>query len=68
MIRTAKRRLAKSRASQRGNGDRIAGRYPLPVFDKLKRIAAKVRPEEWKKLPADLTENLDHYLYGTPKK
>ena len=27
-----------------------------------------VPEEEWRKLPADLSENLDHYLYGAPRK
>jgi len=35
------------------------------VFDE--RIGA-VPPEEWEKLPTDLSGNLDHYIYGVPKK
>jgi hypothetical protein len=34
----------------------------------LRSLAAKVPTEDWKRLPADLTDDLDHYLYGTPKK
>jgi hypothetical protein len=30
-------------------------------------IAESVPQEEWDKLPADLSGNLDHYLYGCPK-
>jgi hypothetical protein len=31
-------------------------------------IVATVPEEEWAKLPADLGDNLDHYIYGTPKR
>ena len=41
-------------------------------FESLERRArehfANVTQEEWDKLPEDLIENLDHYLYGVPKK
>ena len=36
-----------------------------PIEDILATIAAEVPLDEWKKLPQDLTDNLDHYLYGT---
>ena len=35
-----------------------------PISDVLAEIAAEVPEEEWDKLPPDLTENLDDYLYG----
>jgi hypothetical protein len=34
----------------------------------INRIADSVPPEEWAKLPPDLSSNLDHYLYGAPKR
>lgn len=37
------------------------------IEDELAELAKAVPDEEWKNLPADLTDNLDHYLYGTPK-
>ncbi len=37
------------------------------IEDQLRAIWADVPEEEWKRLPADLTDHLDHYLYGTPK-
>jgi hypothetical protein len=39
-----------------------------PIEETLAALAAEVPKEEWDKLPADLTDNLDHYIYGTPKK
>jgi hypothetical protein len=37
------------------------------IEDKLRAIWTDVPKEEWDRLPADLTDHLDHYLYGTPK-
>jgi hypothetical protein len=38
------------------------------IEEVLVSLAAKVAEEDWKQLPADLTDDLDHYIYGTPKK
>lgn len=38
------------------------------IEDVLASIAAEVPKEEWDRLPADLTDELDHYLYGTPRR
>ena len=38
-----------------------------PIEDVLAELAAEVPEEDWNRLPADLTDNLDHYLYGTPR-
>ncbi|MGC1618138.1 MAG: hypothetical protein WA765_06565 [Candidatus Acidiferrum sp.] len=43
---------------------------PTDLRSFLDRIAERVKdvPEdEWKRLPADLSKNVDHYLYGTKK-
>jgi len=37
------------------------------IEDIAAELAAEVPAQEWDRLPADLTDNLDHYLYGTPK-
>jgi len=37
------------------------------IEDIAAELAAEVPAQEWERLPADLTDNLDHYLYGTPK-
>jgi hypothetical protein len=39
-----------------------------PIEDVLAELAAEVPEGEWDKLPSDLTDNLDHYLYGVPKR
>lgn len=35
-----------------------------PIEDVLATIAQEIPPEKWEKLPKDLSENLDEYLYG----
>lgn len=38
------------------------------IQDVIADIMSNVPQEEWDSLPPDLTDNLDHYLYGTPRK
>ena len=38
------------------------------IEDELKSLWADVPESEWARLPHDLTDQLDHYVYGTPKK
>ena len=38
-----------------------------PIEDLLEEMAGEVPQEEWDKLPYDLNDNLDHYLYGVPE-
>jgi len=37
------------------------------LWAKLDEIRLAVPPEAWDDLPSDLSINLDHYLYGSPK-
>jgi hypothetical protein len=39
-----------------------------PIEDLLAELAGELPQEEWKKLPDDLSFNIDHYIYGVPKK
>ena len=39
-----------------------------PIAQVLAEIAARFSSEEAARLPADLTDQLDHYLYGSPKR
>ena len=39
-----------------------------PIEDVLPDLASRVPEGDWARLPDDLTDNLDHYLYGTPKR
>jgi hypothetical protein len=38
-----------------------------PIWQIASEIGASIPKEEWAKVPADLSKNLDHYLYGAPK-
>lgn len=38
------------------------------IWEKVKDIIEEIPIEEWEKLPADGSINVDHYLYGSPKR
>jgi hypothetical protein len=38
-----------------------------PFLQFVEEISAQIPREEWEKLPNDLSKNLDHYLYDSPK-
>jgi hypothetical protein len=38
------------------------------IEDVLASIAAEVPQGEWDKLPPDLTDHLDHHVYGAPRR
>ena len=39
-----------------------------PIWEVAAEIGESVPVEEWDKVPTDLSKNLDHYLYGAPKR
>jgi hypothetical protein len=39
-----------------------------PIAEVLAEIAAAIPAAELAQLPADFTDQLDHYIYGTPKR
>jgi hypothetical protein len=38
------------------------------IEEEIAEIVADIPPEAWKRLPDDLSDQLDHYIYGTPKR
>jgi hypothetical protein len=48
--------------------EEIYDRTARPIEEVLGDLAKEIPLEEWDKLPNDLNDNLDHYLYGAPKK
>jgi hypothetical protein len=39
-----------------------------PIWEVITELMQDIPEEELQRLPPDLSENLDHYLYGTPKR
>jgi Arc/MetJ-type ribon-helix-helix transcriptional regulator len=39
-----------------------------PIWEEFEEIAASIPQEVWAQIPADSSEQLDHYIYGTPKR
>jgi hypothetical protein len=62
--RAIARRVRRASGSGGGKGKP----YALALEDDLLAIGMRVPPEERAKLPRDFNENLDHYLYGAPRK
>lgn len=42
--------------------------HKVTITDRILERFRDVPPEERSKVPPDLTDNLDHYVYGLPKK
>ena len=61
-------RLIRAVGEDAGVSDQEALIESPDIEDVLIGLAQEVPKQEWERLPADLTDNLDHYLYGTPKR
>ena len=48
--------------------NRTAAYDTRPIAEVLAEIAATIPPAELAKFPPDFTDQLDHYIYGTPKR
>ncbi len=44
------------------------GTCPRPIWEEIEELAASIPDEEFQKLPVDGAEQLDHYIYGLPKR
>ena len=38
------------------------------IAEMIQAISSQVPEEEWLRVPADLSLNVDHYLYGSPRR
>jgi len=45
-----------------------AGSAHRPIWEEIEELIASIPDEEFQKLPVDGAEQLDHYLYGVPKR
>jgi antitoxin component of MazEF toxin-antitoxin module len=50
------------------NGRIVLERPRRPIWERIAARAAETPPEEVDKLPADGAAQVDHYLYGHPKR
>jgi hypothetical protein len=41
---------------------------PKPLWETILEITSEVPDEEWDRLPVDSSAQLDHYVYGTPRR
>lgn len=48
--------------------DLVKEESKLTIWQKIRAHAAEIPKEELDRMPTDASENLDHYLYGSPKK
>ena len=39
-----------------------------PLMEQIRKFSESISESDLEKIPTDLSENLDYYLYGTPKK
>ena len=69
---TRSRRSEIARQAARARWDRKPPSLPRgstrDIWEIAEQLTADIPPEEWKRLPSDLIDNLDHYLYGWPKR
>ena len=49
-------------------GHSAGGHDTPPIAEVLADIAAAIPAGELAQLPSDFTDQLDHYIYGTPKR
>jgi len=62
VLRLAIRKLAET--------EQVGRRYvegAVPVWQIAADLGAKVSEDVWAGVPRDLSKNVDHYLYGSPK-
>jgi antitoxin component of MazEF toxin-antitoxin module len=50
------------------NGRIIVGPKRKPIWERIAELVADIPPEELDKLPTDGAAQIDHYLYGHPKR
>lgn len=59
--------MSKLNGLQAGEAE-IAGPLRMTIWERIEEIVKEVAPEAWDAVPSDGSINVDHYLYGAPKK
>src|SRR5580765_1742274 len=78
LIAEALKELQEHERSGRPNGERHAGQAsstdarsreaPQPFWQRFLEASLRIPDEELDQLPPDLAAQVDHYIYGTPKR
>ncbi len=70
MLESAMARGAgKSKSSSQSAGERAdVSRKTPPIVQVARRLGRMIPDEELRLIPKDLSDQIDHYLYGTPKR
>jgi Arc/MetJ-type ribon-helix-helix transcriptional regulator len=61
-------RLNQERAQAKPEANQAAAPMHKPIWEVFQELSASVPAEVWDALPTDLSEQHDHYIYGTPKR
>ncbi len=61
-------RLKQEQAQQPAASPTEAALKHKPIWEVIEEENRSIPPEVWDTLPADLSEQHDHYIYGTPKR
>jgi hypothetical protein len=63
------RATGKSKEVAGSGGRRVgASRKIPPIVEVARRLGRMIPDEELRLIPKDLSDQIDHYLYGTPKR
>lgn len=57
----------KQRISENKTGDFTDTLASQSFLNLIDNVSSQIPQSEWEKLPSDMSKNLDHYLYGSPK-
>ncbi|MGA2703563.1 MAG: hypothetical protein ABSH35_21000 [Isosphaeraceae bacterium] len=60
--------LDRGQSQQKADQSESATVKPVPVWKRVLDNMRAVPDEVFERIPADSSEQLDHYLYGTPKR
>jgi Arc/MetJ-type ribon-helix-helix transcriptional regulator len=71
LVRDYLRRKAEQNTQKSGSMDTPvspAKTAHKPLWERAAELRISIPAEEWAKLPVDGAEQLDHYIYGSPKR
>src|SRR5271166_5732136 len=64
LVQRLKQEQAQAEQPNASHNDRAC----KPIWEEIQELTAGISGDVWDKLPTDLSEQHDHYIYGTPKR